>query len=137
MFCLGVKLHTCKWKGNDTSFPPAQLGGEAGKWVVTRRPLQLGQRQGEIPKMAHGYHFLLVARETGRSAYTSLPVPWLPSCCRQTRRNAPRVGESSWQVGITYCKPPVIGIPGVQSGPRSFSEKWKCGHCSIVLLLGC
>lgn len=49
MFCLGPKLHTCKWKGNDTSFrPSAQLGGKAGKWVATHHPLQLGQHQGEI-----------------------------------------------------------------------------------------
>lgn len=51
MFCLGLKLHTCKWKGNDTSSrPSAQLGGKAGKWVATHHPLQLGQRQGEIPQ---------------------------------------------------------------------------------------
>jgi len=32
------------------------------------------------------------------------------------------------------CKPRLIGMPGVQ-GPRSFSEKCGCGHCSITLLL--
>lgn len=51
MFCLGVRLHTCKRKGNDTRVrPSAQCGGKAGKWVATHHPLQLGQRQGEIPQ---------------------------------------------------------------------------------------
>lgn len=73
MFCLDVKLPTCKWRGNDNAFPSfCKLGGKAGKWVATHHPLQLGQRQGEVPQNGTWISFSLCSQGKQRiSLYIS------------------------------------------------------------------
>lgn len=64
MFCLDVKLPTCKWRGNDMHFhPSASLVGKQGSGWASAKVKSF--------KMALGYHFLFVARETRGSAYAS------------------------------------------------------------------
>lgn len=68
--------------------PSASLVGKQGSGQQHTIPCSWASAKVKSLKMALGYHFLFVARESRGSAYTSLPVPWLRSCCEQTRRSA-------------------------------------------------